>query len=233
MAKKSTKKPKKQISQGKCALCGKVVSRSGMTKHLKSCIKKKASEKAGRKKGAKAFHLVVEGQYLPEYWMHLEAPVEMTLEDLDEFLRFIWLECCGHLSAFIIQDLEFVSRPFEDFPIDGEKMSIKLRKVLKPGIRFYYKYDFGSTTELALRVISEFERVFDSLDMEILAKNDLPLIVCGKCGEEPAALVCTVCVWNKKGWLCERCAAGHKCGEEMFLPVVNSPRVGVCGYTGD
>ena len=24
----------------------------------------------------------------------------------------------------------------------------------------------------------------------------------------------------------------HDCGEEAILPVVNSPRMGVCGYTG-
>ena len=27
-------------------------------------------------------------------------------------------------------------------------------------------------------------------------------------------------------------AVGHECGQEMLLPVVNSPRVGVCGYVG-
>jgi len=35
------------------------------------------------------------------------------------------------------------------------------------------------------------------------------------------------------GWLCDECAPKHKCGEDMLLPVVNSPRVGKCGYTGD
>ncbi len=34
------------------------------------------------------------------------------------------------------------------------------------------------------------------------------------------------------GWLCDSCAEDHKCGEDMLLPVVNSPRTGVCGYTG-
>jgi hypothetical protein len=24
----------------------------------------------------------------------------------------------------------------------------------------------------------------------------------------------------------------HECGEEALLPVVNSPRMGMCGYTG-
>jgi hypothetical protein len=32
--------------------------------------------------------------------------------------------------------------------------------------------------------------------------------------------------------LCQACAEDHECGEDMQLPVVNSPRVGVCGYAG-
>jgi len=32
--------------------------------------------------------------------------------------------------------------------------------------------------------------------------------------------------------VCEGCAGEHECGEEMLLPVVNSPRVGMCGYEG-
>ena len=35
-----------------------------------------------------------------------------------------------------------------------------------------------------------------------------------------------------EGWVCDECAPKHKCGEDMLLPVVNSPRVGMCGYTG-
>ena len=46
------------------------------------------------------------------------------------------------------------------------------------------------------------------------------------------AWVCTECVFDDGGWLCETCAVKHECGEEMLLPVVNSPRVGMCGYTG-
>ena len=33
--------------------------------------------------------------------------------------------------------------------------------------------------------------------------------------------------------LCDEHAETHDCGGEYFLPVVKSPRVGVCGYTGD
>ena len=36
---------------------------------------------------------------------------------------------------------------------------------------------------------------------------------------------------TEKGWLCEAHAEKHR-HQDMFLPVVNSPRVGMCGYTG-
>src|SRR6266699_6043638 len=44
--------------------------------------------------------------------------------------------------------------------------------------------------------------------------------------------ICTQCIYKDKGYLCDTCARSHKCGEEMLLPLVNSPRAGVCGYTG-
>jgi len=64
---------------------------------------------------------VVEGSYLPYYWMHLELPANATLEDLDSFLRDIWLECCGHLSAFRIEGKEYLSEPSE---FDEEGMDV-------------------------------------------------------------------------------------------------------------
>jgi len=30
----------------------------------------------------------------------------------------------------------------------------------------------------------------------------------------------------------KKCARSHECDHEMFLPVVNSPRAGVCAYSG-
>jgi hypothetical protein len=42
----------------------------------------------------------VEGAYQKEYWLFLDIALNATLEDLDAFLRQIWLECCGHMSGF-------------------------------------------------------------------------------------------------------------------------------------
>ena len=72
--------------------------------------------------------------------MHLDVRAASRLEDLDMFLRNVWLECCGHMSAFTIQGKAYTS---------GEKgMNTRLYTVFKPGMEFYYEYDFGTTTAL-------------------------------------------------------------------------------------
>ena len=159
--------------------------------------------------------------------MHLDVGGDATLKNLDGFLRGIWLECCGHLSAFTIQGTQYMSDPYYDEDIG---MDARMDRVLTPGMKFIHEYDFGTTTELDLKVVSEREGAMEG-DIQLLARNDPPEITCGECGD-PATLMCTECSWESKGWLCDKCARKHECGEEMMMPVVNSPRVGVCGYTG-
>jgi hypothetical protein len=69
--------------------------------------------------------------------------------------------------------------------------------------------------------------------VQILARNEAPDIPCDECAKSSAVLICTGCQWEGAGWLCQNCAEDHECDEEMFLPVVNSPRTGECGYTGE
>lgn len=223
----------KQISMGKCNICGGAFDKAAMTKHLKSCSQAKGdaatSESRASRQKTKTFHIVAEGRYLPDYWMHLEVPANATLETLDGFLRQTWLECCGHMSAFTIEDKTYSVAPSAEF--DDESMDAKLSDVLSPGMKFYHEYDFGTTTHLALKVVSEKESDIKARDVRVLARNEPPPIPCGSCGKA-ATQVCTECVWSGKGWLCDACAAKHGCGDEMLLPVVNSPRVGMCAYTG-
>jgi hypothetical protein len=224
----------RQQSTGTCGFCGGAFAKAVMTRHLQSCAQRKASSAPGgsASKTAKAFHVVVEGRYLPGYWMHLEAPGTATLEDLDHLLRDTWLECCGHLSQFEIQGQRYISYVPED-PWDegGRSMRVALGKILGPGMKSNYEYDFGSTTALTLKVVSEQAVGKAGKSIHILARNNPPKITCDVCGGEAVA-VCSDCQYSEGGWLCKKCAKKHKCGDEMLLPVVNSPRVGVCGYTG-
>jgi len=192
-----------------------------MTKHLQSCMGKSEIDKEYTKSSSsplKFFHLLVEGHHLPEYWMHVKVSSHARFEDLDNFLRKIWLECCGHMSAFRIGREEV-------------KKSKKLEYVLHPGMRLNYEYDFGSTTELMVKVVSEFKSNIKTGEVGILARNDPPQIKCSNC-DHLATRICTECIYEDAGWLCDDCAEDHKCDEDMLLPVVNSPRTGVCGYVG-
>jgi len=151
---------------------------------------------------------------------------------LDHFLRDTWLECCGHLSAFTIGGVRYsVDAAIYEWDMGSKNMQVPLDQVLHPGHTCSYEYDFGSTTELALKVISEREVPAKKKAIEILARNNLPLVSCDVCGK-PATTTCTQCIYEDKGWLCDACAKDHECGEEMLWPMVNSPRAGVCGYTG-
>ncbi len=238
----SEQENKKFESTGKCSLCGETFDKKKMTKHLTSCIKEKsdAEDSSAKKKLKKGmiFHLVVEGRWQPEYWIHIAAPAQAKLIHLDSFLRDIWVECCGHLSAFNIGGVSYS----DDAPDAGlfgqdfgdgmdESMDITLEKVLSPKIKFLYEYDFGTTTELTLKVVSVYEGQVKGKEIQLLARNDPPVIMCDSC-DKVAVQICTQCVYDGKGWLCDVCAPKHECGEEMCLPVVNSPRVGMCGYCG-
>jgi hypothetical protein len=170
----------------------------------------------------------VEAQYLPMYWLHIEIPAKATLEDLDHFLRAVWVECCGHLSSFDIGGETFISEVME--PGD-RSLNVALDKVMAPGMAFEYIYDFGTSTELLITVVSDRVGYMKGAGAKIMARNDLPDLRCDVCGK-PATGVCCVCSGESTGRVCDECGKTHECGEDMLLPVVNSPRMGMCDYTG-
>ena len=205
-----------------CLLCMAKYSDRGMTRHLQACIPKSLESGKSKTKPQirRFFHILVRGFYLSEYWLHLKVAGDARLKDLDVFLREIWLECCGHLSAFRMGRSEL-------------KMSKKVRHALQPGMELPYQYDFGSTTDLLIKVMAEYDGAMPKNEqIQILARNAPPEISCDVCGQTAATQICSECQWEDRGWLCQKCAQTHDCGEEMMLPVVNSPRTGVCGYSG-
>lgn len=346
----------KDTYKGICNFCHEEFDKAKMTRHLQSCKERKAqiaaeapTTKARQPVAQRLFHLIVEGDYLPMYWMHLEMPASETLYGLDGFLRAVWVECCDHLSAFQIGKMSYLSRTEEDMfdmfggeaadeeedgesddegeeddeleeelgnladmPMDqmleelnrmlvaefqtdlaslspeefSEKffqllerklqedtgelvtltpemreqfemimplmramllnpslaealeprerdMDVALSEVLKVGDKFKYEYDFGSTTELRLRVMGEREGYRRKKDeaIAILARNNAPIIPCRQCGQ-PATKIEPGYISARTGALCDRCARKVE-DVDWFLPVVNSPRTGVCAYSGD
>ena len=212
----------KKPSKGICLLCSSSYAGTGMYKHLQSCLPKhlEDSPERERAKSGSFFHIMVQGAHFPQYWLHLKISAEARLKALDKFLRDIWLECCGHLSAF-----RYVGRELG--------MQRRLLDILTPGMQLFHEYDFGDTTVLSIKVMGYYEGPIKGKGpIEVLARNDPPEILCEECGKAPAIEICTECQWEGNGWLCASCAKEHKCDQEMRMPVVNSPRTGVCGYTG-
>jgi hypothetical protein len=194
----------------------------------------------------------VEARHAPDYWMHLQAPANCTFDDLDRLLLAIWLECCDHLSAFefpvkrklprratpldiaaMVQELvrQTQRSPSHDDASGDALLGKPLGSRLKPGVVFSHQYDFGTTTELALRVAGEHTAPALPDDLKLLARNESPAIPCSACAK-PATQFCQQCMEEGADELCDACASWHDCGEEMLVPLINSPRTGVCGYCG-
>ncbi|MFH1510060.1 MAG: hypothetical protein ABIF10_00085 [Candidatus Woesearchaeota archaeon] len=195
-----------------------------MTRHLQSCKERFEAQK--KEKNEEDVFLFRAGG--GPFWVYFEVPANSTLEKVDSFLRELWLECCGHLSAFTIDDVNYASSPQKEY--DDRSMRVMLKNVLRPGMSFVHEYDFGTTTRLGLKCVSV-RKGSKIKGILVLARNNLPKFECSIC-RKPAQEICTECAWQGNGLLCAGCAKKHECGEDMLLPVVNSPRMGMCGFTG-
>src|SRR5690349_11669857 len=95
----------KITTKGRCTACGGAYPKASMTRHLADCPARQAQQgllhsfaRPNQKiHTGQLFHLEIEGRDDPIYWLHVELPGHSTLVDLDNFLRDLWLECCGHL----------------------------------------------------------------------------------------------------------------------------------------
>jgi len=217
-----------------CGICGEEVAVKQMLRHVKACRQTHPLKEGKRQQ--EIFTLRVTAPEYPGYFLYLEIEGGQRLFLLDGFLRDIWLECCGHMSQFIIDGAYFWSSPAEELGEglgDVEDMSAKLQVVLEKGQVFQYEYDFGSTTYLQLEVV-DVRETMEKLPkgLSLVARNLPPEIVCKKC-KAPATQV-LLCYDEHDGSYCDVCV--EKLPEEnqdVMLPVVNSPRMGVCGYTGE
>src|SRR3989442_11936206 len=125
----------KVISMGICSFCKGEFESTKMTQHLKYCKQRAIEIAAGTQSATKAqktklFHIVVEGQYNPQYWMHLEMPVTDTMANLDSFLRDTWVECCNHLSAFRVGNTNYSLIRKTSITL-GTMRIVKMRKTRK------------------------------------------------------------------------------------------------------
>ena len=216
-------------SRGACVFCGKEMTKGGLSKHFKTCGKRAEATQIANHKAGKVepiYHLKIEDLYSSDFWLHLEMRGSASLKKLDSYLRAIWLECCGHLSHFAIGG----SWDGRELPI-----SSKAHMIFKPGVELIHLYDYGTTSETKVTVVDMREgKPFSSNPIFLMGRNFIPEVVCMECSA-PATWLCIECMYedDTPGWLCDSHAENHphdNYGEPM--PVVNSPRFGMCGYDG-
>ncbi len=219
---------KRELSNGACSYCGHETTSGRMKKHLRDCTKRQAVIAAANRKAGKPqtlYHLRVTDAYGKAYWLDLEMRGKATLDDLDFYLREIWLECCGHLSRFSLGG-------WRSSDIDMNK---KIDAVFTPGLTLTHIYDFGTSSETLITAVDLREgHPTTKHPIALMARNLLPERQCLKC-KEPATWWCPECLYenDEEGVFCDKHIEKHP-HEDYGGPVeiVNSPRMGMCGYDG-
>ncbi len=211
---------RRATTNGICTYCNTETSKNSRSilSHFFDCHGRHVIEGTG---SAIYVLLLVQAKYSPHYWLVVKARSDVSMKMFDKFLRDIWLECCGHFSEFSDKNATI-------------PMIRHLTQVISKGLKIEYVYDYGSSTELTLSMIQTIQDA-DEGRLRILFRNQAPEYECSSCNKKAVA-ICPYCIDEGEGFLCQSCSGQHKCvqeeGEELLSPLINSPRVGVCGYTG-
>lgn len=201
-------------SEGVCVFCNKTYKKTGISRHFKKHL-----DAIPRQGKASSYHVKVE---CGPYFLQLLIDGNAYMDELDHFLRRIWLECCGHLSAFL----------------DGRdeiSMSTKARNVLYKGGTLEHHYDFGTTTLSNITTINEYDFATPE-SIKLLSRNNPLELYCNMCKKQAATSICVI-HWGEDNHFCDSCTEKHQevcedAADYSLLPVVNSPRYGECGYDG-
>lgn len=220
--------PRSKQTKGECIYCNREMTRAGLSKHFQSCKKREeviTATDSGSGKDETIHHLLVQDNWQGAYWLHLEVSEKATLEDLDGYLRAIWLECCGHMSEFLFDRRDHG----QELPMDS-----KIGQIFKKNIELLHIYDFGTSSETKIKCISTRRgKATTSHPIVIMARNHTPESYCSECGK-PATMLCLECMYEDDDCtLCDEHAESHPHDDYGDpIPIVNSPRLGMCGYTG-
>lgn len=234
-------------TKGYCKYCGKEYAKAGMIKHLTEC-KEKEKKFINEKEKTHYYELVLCGKYNKDYWLIIQIKESATLKDLDQFIRDIWVECCGHLSTFEIYGERYESIPDKNsfWGEPAKSMNYKLQKVLEQGMQMEYEYDYGSTTELIINVQGHYDAPNQKEKITILSRNNSPKYICSVCGKNKATWVNPQGVYGGNPFWCKECFEKYENDEldideedeeydfdmDYITEICNSPRMGVCGYDG-
>lgn len=229
-------------SIGHCVFCNEVFDREAITRHLKTHFTKMEKTTASQN----SYHIKVENDPRygkSPYFLNLWVSDKAKFEDIDDFLRGIWLECCGHMSSFTdIETRKKNKRNFNFLDFDKENedeidMSKKVSKLFYEKQKIEYQYDFGSTTTLLVTVVAILPIKAPKV-ITLLSRNEPLELLCETCKKEPATQICAVHGYGEEeNIFCEKCAKKHAKICEDFedyaaMSIANSPRMGECAYEG-
>ena len=211
--------------RGICRYCGEEVVKQSIGKHLDKCAKRQAAIAEAVGTSEMLVRLRAECAWDKRFFLDLEVRGSAKLSDLDKYLRAIWLECCGHLS-------EFCYDPW----VDTIPSTRKVETVFKNRKTAMHLYDMGTTSETLLTEISTRQGVSTTKNpIVLLIRNKIPEVECDDC-KKPASWLCKECLYEEgePSYLCDSCIGPHGHTENYGPPIllVNSPRLGMCGYDG-
>ena len=194
---------------GICCVCRQTVAGSRIRRHLPRCIEthtglrpaRNPRRRDQRRVSQKTAHISIRSKERP-HWLELGVRCDVTLYELDQFLRSVWLECCGHLSNFRINGETYSIvvplpgtgcrfKPEYDYEENLKHMGRSVNAAVPPLTKFRHEYDYGTPTELDLEYVAVYGELVQAVtptqpwhggQIVILARNH-PLRACLRCGK--------------------------------------------------
>lgn len=115
-------------------------------------------------------------------------------------------------------------------------MNRKVYQTLKTDMEMTHVYDFGSSTVTSIKVVdARWGKPVTSHPIFLMARNDMPKTTCDRCNKKAKWLLEDYDSFDGGEFLCDKHKeeeSGDDLYAEELFELVNSPRVGVCGYTG-
>ena len=200
-------------SLGLCHLCGVSVRAEDVCDHARFCVYSVFQKNLDMKEvgsgcaGDSTFMIWVRGNEVRQ-WMMLAVRSSASLLQLDQFLRSVWLECCGHESHFEIGGAcycshthcpggtRFVSAGMTE--PDQRDMMHTVQETISSNKTFRHEYDYTYSTTLNLECAAVLPAPYDYLrelvgppeslegysdDFITIVARNLPPESCFTCGE--------------------------------------------------
>ena len=224
-----------------CQLCEERFDRARVTHHLKYCIRRRVANGPERREFAitnapseqHLCHVRISSDFPNNlHYIHLLVRPDVTLRQVDDFLREAWTEpCCpaGHNSIFTKGENRFSS----DIPDhENSNLNTTMRHLWQQdgsGPDYVFDPDLFVACNLVGFGTWPVEASEANEPIRLLARNDPPDQRCTTCSKPATKAICHV---RKRSLDTMTTVACDDCGnpDANWLPLINSPRAGSCQY---